>query len=80
MTTALRCPIQRSAITPPRNGVKYTKPEYSPKICEASAWFESGPAIPSIQRRKPANPAMCSTCPGSNSWFTMYSTTSAVMP
>ena len=43
ITTALRCPIQRSAMRPPSSGVKYTKPVYRPKICDASAWVESGP-------------------------------------
>jgi len=47
---------------------------------EASAWPESGPKAPSMTARNAANPATCSIWPGSSSWLTMYSTSSAAMP
>ncbi len=78
--TALRWPIQRSAINPPSSGVKYTNPLYNPKISEANAWVERGPTMPSTEPRNCSRPATFSKCPGSSNWFTMYSTRSAVMP
>ncbi len=65
---------------PPSSGVKYTKPAYRPKICEASACTDSGPVTDSITPRKVSKPAICSTWPGSSRWFTMNSTSSATMP
>ena len=60
--------------------MKYTNPLYRPKICDASACVDSGPTTDSIAARNPSNPAMCSMCPGNSSWFTMYNTSSAVIP